>query len=424
VPQAAKTGAAWNFVGGAAVRSGMNTRAVIIGGALALLLLVGCGGTGTQLSASAPPGKTGATAHVELKSTTIAAGSRAQATLVIENHTGHDIDLPCGPFAQLTNAGAPWVSPHGPGPGCSATHFGQGTTRWPFVVAATRPACTPVEAGPTGCAPLVPGDYTLELRLGDIAVRDEPTVRVISQTVKEGVYAHIELGSTTMTAGSTQEATLVIENHTQNNVTGPCGYGAQLTNDKVHWVERPQPACATVIPSGTSRTKFTIAASVPPGDYKVEMHLGPAIDGPDDVTIHVVADGGVKARIELPSDTIKAGTDEQGTLVIENGTGTAVSVSDKNGCALPWDVLLGNDKVHQPLVRTAICSAKKGLIPPGETRWTFRLSGSYVACVTGGSRPGNELPPCGPLPVGDYRAELVGLTGVYAVPVPVHGVAG
>ena len=135
----------------------------------------------------------------------------------------------------------------------------------------------------------------------------------------------------------------------------------------------------------------------------------------------VVATGGhsrtgVSARVVLRSNTLVAGLDEQGVLVIENNSGREISA----GC-LRVEVQLVNAKRPLELHPTPSCPA--ATLPIGTTRLPFTLKGSETVCEVPDGATANASY-CKPLPPGGYRTELYpGVNIPYPPGVPVQVVA-
>ena len=148
-----------------------------------------------------------------------------------------------------------------------------------------------------------------------------------------------------------------------------------------------------------------------------------------------VAVAPLSSRIELPSETIVAGSTMHGTLIIENNTGAPVAQSrcpdDR------WQVYITNGVAASgPAPDIAViykCDRNPPDLPVGETKLPFTFDASYDHCAPAADSypptpkclPGDNIMP--PLPAGDYRVEIKGspYTGLPKPPVlTVHVVAG
>jgi hypothetical protein len=125
---------------------------------------------------------------------------------------------------------------------------------------------------------------------------------------------------------------------------------------------------------------------------------------------------GVSGRIELPSNTLVAGSTENGTFVIENGTGTPLHLTTGGpiACKPGWTVILSSEELPQEAVFTTGCDTRPMVVGIGETRLPFTLRSNYQSCSETGRAQGRLTPPCvkhaggldlpPPLPPARYRA--------------------
>jgi hypothetical protein len=141
---------------------------------------------------------------------------------------------------------------------------------------------------------------------------------------------------------------------------------------------------------------------------------------PTSTTIPTVRHG-VSARVELPSDTIVSGSKVEGTIVVENDTGTPIPEAGppihqigRVGCGQQWTVALGNDDVHPAIAFPSIgcLMPSNETLPVGTSRWPFELQAvDWSLCSLPGEPsqpPTRTCPSTGesPLPAGDYRTEF------------------
>jgi hypothetical protein len=270
-------------------------------------------------------------------------------------------------------------------------------------------------------------------------------------SARHGISARVELPSDTIVSGSTVEGTIVVENDTGKPIpqTGKDGCGQQwavaLGNDRVHPDILFPLVCVPStqnFPVGTSRWPFELRVvdqsqcslpghpsnpptrtcapgadtPLPAGDYRTEFFGGLKALEPSPLTVHVIAR--VSVRVELPSDTMVTGTSQQGTLVIDNNTGTPIP--DEH-CTSRARLYLVNGVASSQIHAIADCTAAtpNPTLPAGETRRPLTIYARYGSCVpnlpcTTAPRFEESFPP---LPPGDYRVELdPGDSGLPALP--------
>jgi len=132
----------------------------------------------------------------------------------------------------------------------------------------------------------------------------------------------------------------------------------------------------------------------------------------------------VTARIELPSDTMVAGTDMKGHLVVDNETGHVIKAE---GCGSLFAVALSNAD-YQPDIAWTTCLEELD-VPTGESTYPVSVSASTNSCTNG--PPSDGIPTCSPpntpppLAPGSYEARLYQSAHVVPdpPPIPIHVVA-
>jgi hypothetical protein len=120
--------------------------------------------------------------------------------------------------------------------------------------------------------------------------------------------------------------------------------------------------------------------------------------------------------IELPSNTVVAGSQLHGTLVIDNTTGHAVPLDTPGECAGKWAVELTSPTASQHTAWTLECARGKTVpLAPGASRFPFTITTTFSSC-TNSTGPGSlDIVHClsgpaggiPPLPPGDFEAALV-----------------
>jgi hypothetical protein len=171
---------------------------------------------------------------------------------------------------------------------------------------------------------------------------------------------------------------------------------------------KPDPDSVACLPGG-------LVPPLPPGNYEAVL----VTDQPGylplapRVPVRIVAARGAQeftARIELPGDTFVAGTDVEGTLVVNNPTGHAVT-RYAAGCN-KWVIVLTNATVPPSAIFTTEgCFGKKVVLAPGANRYPFTLSTSYANCSNAvpppsPSRHCQPMQSLYPMPIGHYEAVL------------------
>lgn len=122
----------------------------------------------------------------------------------------------------------------------------------------------------------------------------------------------------------------------------------------------------------------------------------------------------ISARVELPAQTMKAGSTMTGHVVVENDTGVPVRGTQCHGY---FEVVLTSRDVA-PGGGFNTC-AERITFPAGESTYPVTIRASYLGC---GGRdepaclPNNEMPP---LPTGDYRAKLFQIGDIVSIPPPI-----
>jgi hypothetical protein len=113
----------------------------------------------------------------------------------------------------------------------------------------------------------------------------------------------------------------------------------------------------------------------------------------------------VSVQVVLPSQTVAAGSQLTGHVVVNNSSGHAIRTA---GCGALFTVALASKSYH-PIVATLSC-LQFFTIPKGRSSYRVHVLGSYLGCSVGHPRgglqaclPGLKAPP---LPPGRYRATL------------------
>ena len=125
----------------------------------------------------------------------------------------------------------------------------------------------------------------------------------------------------------------------------------------------------------------------------------------------------IRARVELPSQTMEAGSTMTGHVVVENDTGFPVRATQCHGY---FAVVLTSPDV---VAEGGFPACAEGItFPVGESTYPVTIPATYLACTSGapqGSTPAclaNNGPP--PLPAGDYEAKLLQIGDVVSIPPP------
>jgi hypothetical protein len=119
----------------------------------------------------------------------------------------------------------------------------------------------------------------------------------------------------------------------------------------------------------------------------------------------------LRARIELPSDQMVAGSTIEGEVVVDNDTGAPIDLVD---CGL-YAVELANATYHQGFV-TAACAAQVR-VPVGESRWLVAVTAHARGCGDLPVPPASDECPQ-PLPPGLWEVRAQGPDG-FPTPEPV-----
>jgi hypothetical protein len=209
----------------------------------------------------------------------------------------------------------------------------------------------------------------------------------------------------------------------------------------VHFVETQTPKRPSrrgvLVPSGALIVVLVTGGVVwSASRHSIRPHVAVSGDSTTTVTqLPPVASPPLSSRIELPSDTIVAGSKVHGTLVIENDSGAPVQQSRCPDDRL-WGVYLVNAVASSGPPAYGgpgrLCDTTPPELSVGRTTLPFTFDASYNSCAPAGDSfpptpkclPGNLMPP---LPAGDYRVEVdhVPYPGVPKPPVlTVHVVAG
>jgi hypothetical protein len=141
----------------------------------------------------------------------------------------------------------------------------------------------------------------------------------------------------------------------------------------------------------------------------------------------------VTTELRVDQTSVPSGGDVTGTVVFVNHTNHAVTVTDRNGCLLPWTVAVGSGSTKPTPAFTDECATpqvahptRKYLdFPPGRTEIPFRAPTRASYCAQQSIDPGfihcepNGQPPA--LPVGPAQAWFVtgGHVSYVQIPDPV-----
>jgi hypothetical protein len=113
----------------------------------------------------------------------------------------------------------------------------------------------------------------------------------------------------------------------------------------------------------------------------------------------------LRARLELPSDRMVAGSTMAGEVVVDNDTGQPI---DTISCVSLYGAFLTSERYSQPAAwRTC---AQPFRVPIGESRWPVAVIASQWGCALGGAQDG--IPPCEgsgtppPVPAGTYEVRV------------------
>jgi hypothetical protein len=132
---------------------------------------------------------------------------------------------------------------------------------------------------------------------------------------------------------------------------------------------------------------------------------------PVETTLPNVPPAPLRARLELPSDTLASGSGMEGVVVVDNATGGPIDLVD---CGL-YAVALANADYHQGFVKSACAAPTR--VPVGESRWPVAVTAYARGC---GELP---VPPASgecpqPLPPGLWEVRAQGPDG-FPTPEPV-----
>jgi heat shock protein HslJ len=386
--------------------------------------------------------RSGVTARIELPTTTMTAGSKMTAHVVIENNTGHVIEAGgCGSlFAVMLGNEA--IHPKPVWPLCNQPlPIPIGETTYPVTVLAAYQVCSPIAQG---TLPLcTPGGGPAPLPWGDYQAQFFQSSPVVTPALP------IDVTVTPQTTTITSPPAAV----TQDLITGKwqpvsiAGYDGQLTSPWITFDGRASwiafDGCnyynggtytltgtevvfgsASVTQAGCVRYHSTDPSPLYPdfepivGAAHIEMVNGALVFSDADGTeIARFEHADVTARIELPSTTMPAGSKMTGHVVIENNTGHEIHAG---GCGSLFAVLLGDAAYHpDPMWRAC---AQDIVIPVGETSYEAQVFATYTACDQTGT---NGVPRClsgsrmPPLPPGNYQAQFFQSSPVVTPAVPI-----
>jgi hypothetical protein len=230
--------------------------------------------------------------------------------------------------------------------------------------------------------------------------------------------ACLELGDEVMSAADVRSASVVYDDTQGWIVNLDVGraavarLAAEATNRQAAIIVNNRVVSAPVVNPGISGTTVTIS---PLATREQAIELATEILGraPSHVDAAPVT---LSTTIELPSDTIVAGSDLKGTLVVDNASGKPIDLS-RGGCHAKFAVTLRNETFTNEPLYTSDCALGPWILATGVTRWNFTLIASYLGPRPTGSRS---------LPVGNYEAILVTDTPGFLpdpTPVPVRVVA-
>jgi hypothetical protein len=254
---------------------------------------------------------------------------------------------------------------------------------------------------------------------------------------RNGATITVSLASAEVRPGSPVHATVTVRNGTDE----PHDYDFRTCLATTEtWTEfgECQRARLSVEPGAEASSSTTLEAPREPGDYLVGISDG-APSGEDwrlDVPLRVEGDVSAEtltARIELDADTVVAGGELHGELVIDNPTNETIDVRD-GGCSSKWGVDLVRPGEEPDIAFTLECRNEPLRLPPGTTRFPFDVRATHGVCTN--NRPSAEVPACldeggaPPLPPGDYEAAFDSLGDVSSlepsnrVPVTVTSAGG
>lgn len=149
-------------------------------------------------------------------------------------------------------------------------------------------------------------------------------------------------------------------------------------------------------------------------------------DGRTQVAAAQPSNSPIRATLELPQQSLPAGSTMEAIVVVQNDTGAAQSAFACNGA--PYVAVLVGDELEQQadrlLCRTPI------VLPAGESRWPVLVVARYLSCSnspTTTTMPVAEEPRCGegampmpPLRPGEYKVVVTGpAESIFPSPKPV-----
>lgn len=153
----------------------------------------------------------------------------------------------------------------------------------------------------------------------------------------------------------------------------------------------------------TSCGHSSIVTESSPSSTDAQVSISPAPSASESVTM----------RMEFPTDEVAGNAVVEGSIVVNNYTGSPVTILD-DGCAPKFGVVLANESVPAEPAFKMDCSTQPLVLPVGESHLPIRVQASYGMCSRDAESAQGRIPLCvgdtafAPLPAGSYMATFVG----------------
>jgi hypothetical protein len=173
--------------------------------------------------------------------------------------------------------------------------------------------------------------------------------------------------------------------------------------------------------AGLAACSAPAAQSTPPAHHAPPAHPVPAAQSTPPRSLPVNSaqaapaspfHRGLADRLMLQQTTVPAGATIKGTFLVTYAGPTAINLN--HGCRPQFAVVLTNRRFPPQAAFASDCTVAPFLIKPGVNRLPFSLQTTYPVCGQPGGQGTASIPPClnggqmPPLPVGRYRAVLIG----------------